>query len=107
MAHLHMPFLAEIGLALHDVAANELLGILGCLRYSGGCIAYQDASATLDAKALQTGIDTQVTDQILQQTFHGESYYSSGHADDGNYSSAKGAKMLSTCMLGFRGIRVL
>ena len=74
MAHLHMPFLAEIGLALHDVAANELLGILGCLRYSGGCIAYQDASATLDAKALQTGIDTQVTDQILQQTFYGESY---------------------------------
>ena len=54
MAHLHMPFLAEIGLALHDVAANELLGILGCLRYPGGCIAYQDASASLDASTFQT-----------------------------------------------------
>ena len=62
MAHLHVPFLAEIGLALHYVAANELLGILGCLRYPGGRIAYQDASASLDAKVSQTTI-TYLTDE--------------------------------------------
>ena len=62
MVHLHVPFLAEIGLALHYVAANELLGKLGCLRYPGGRIAYQDASASLNAKVLQTTI-TYLTDE--------------------------------------------
>ena len=73
LAHLHVPFLAEIGLALHDVAANQLLGILCCLRYPGGCIAYQDASASLHAKFLQTIITHLVAGQILQHTFYGES----------------------------------
>ena len=54
--YLHVAVRAEIGLALHDVAANQLPGILGSLRHPGGCVAHQDAGASLNARqVLQTG----------------------------------------------------